>query len=53
MKVNIPLTKSKAFAIRIVILYKYLCEEKGEFRVFGNFRGYRCLLIDRDSRKYF
>ena len=31
MRENIPLTKSKVFAIRIVNLNKYLCEEKGEF----------------------
>jgi len=30
-KDNIALTKSKNFAIRIVKLYKYLCDEKKEF----------------------
>ena len=31
MKENIIVDKSKAFALRIVKLYKYLCEEKKEF----------------------
>ena len=28
---NLILVKSKAFALRIIRLYKYLCEEKKEF----------------------
>lgn len=28
---NVVLIKSKAFAIRIINLYKYLCEEKSEY----------------------
>ncbi len=31
MKENIILVKSYAFALRIVKLYKYLCEEKKDF----------------------
>ena len=31
MKENIIVDKSKAFALRIINLYKYLCEEKKEF----------------------
>lgn len=28
---NVVLVKSKAFALRIINLYRYLCEEKKEF----------------------
>lgn len=31
MKENIVVDKSKSFALRIIKLYKYLCEEKKEF----------------------
>lgn len=31
MKDNVIVDKSKAFALRIIKLYKYLCEEKKEF----------------------
>lgn len=31
MKENIIVDKSKAFALRIIKLYKYLCEEKKEY----------------------
>lgn len=31
MRENIVLEKSKKFAVRIIKLYKYLCEEKKEF----------------------
>lgn len=31
MKENIVVNKSKAFALRIIKLYKYLCDEKKEF----------------------
>ncbi len=31
MAVNIPMVKSKAFALRIVKLYQYLCNEKKEY----------------------
>lgn len=31
MKNNVVLNKSKAFALRVIKLYKYLCDEKKEF----------------------